>query len=217
MPRMFWTWTGVLLALAGPGGVASLSRSVDGPATVGTSAPWLAAFCALVAGVAAIARFGERLRPGRIGFSRTSWRSAPWAIAVALFFVFVYGPLAYAALSRLGLGSFDTGRQPLAALPPWYLALTIVLVASGEEWLYRGYAIERLETLTGHTSAAGALSLLMFGVVHLPLWGTGAALSTLVSGGIFTVLYIRRRDVAALMAAHVLVDLYGLVINPPPL
>ena len=56
--------------------------------------------------------------------------------------------------------------------------------------------------------------MLMFGIVHLPLWGPGVALSTLASGAIFTALYIWRRDIVALAAAHVLADLYGLVVVP---
>jgi len=40
------------------------------------------------------------------------------------------------------------------------------------------------------------------------------SLTTLVSGGIMTALYIWRRDVSFLMLAHVITDLYGLVIAP---
>jgi uncharacterized protein len=94
------------------------------------------------------------------------------------------------------------------------VSLAIVIVAAGEEWLYRGYAIERLEAVTGSAWTAGGISLALFAAAHLPLWGWGVALTTLVSGSIFTVLYIRYRDVAFLMLAHVLTDLYGLVIAP---
>ncbi len=178
------------------------------------SAPWLGVFCMLLAGVALIARLGERLKPDQIGFGRTSWRSAGFAIAVALFFIFVFGPLAGSLLAHSELGSFNPGRRLLAGLPAWYLGLTIMIVAAGEEWLYRGYAIERLAALTGNVYAAGLISLVLFGIVHLPLWGLGVALSTLASGGIFTALYIWRRDIVALAVAHVVVDLYGLVIVP---
>jgi hypothetical protein len=40
------------------------------------------------------------------------------------------------------------------------------------------------------------------------------ALTTLISGSIFTVLYIEYRDVSFLILAHVLTDIYGLVITP---
>jgi membrane protease YdiL (CAAX protease family) len=104
--------------------------------------------------------------------------------------------------------------RSLAGLPSWYLALTIVIVAAGEEWLYRGYAVERLIALTGSGMAAACLSLLAFGLAHLPLWGIGASLTTLVSGALFTGLYLWRRDVSFLILAHVATDLYGLVLAP---
>lgn len=209
-----WPWPGVALALLGPGAVAWWWQPASGLVTLRASAPGLGIFCMLLAGVASIALIGERLSLNQIGFERTSWRSAPSAIILALFFMFIFGPIVYAALAHFALGSFDSGRRSLAGLPRWYLGLTIIIVAAGEEWLYRGYAIERLEQLTGNTYAAGSISLLIFGIAHLPLWGLGVALSTLASGAIFTVLYIWRRDIVALAAAHVLVDLYGLIVVP---
>jgi membrane protease YdiL (CAAX protease family) len=168
---------------------------------------------ALVAAVAMIALRGEKLTPADIGFGRMSWLSIPFAIALALFFILFFGPIASWVLARSGLGSFDPGRHSLATLPTWYLCLTVVVVAAGEEWLYRGYAIERLEVLTGKAWPAGGVSLLAFTLVHLPLWGIGASLTTFVSGGILTALYIWRRDISFLMLAHVVTDLYGLVIS----
>ena len=131
---------------------------------------------------------------------------------MALGFVFGYFPLAGLLLGHSATGSFDTGRRALAMLPTWYLSITVVIVASGEEWLYRAYAIERLAELTGNTCGAAVVALLMFGIVHLPLWGLGAALSTLMPGAIFTALYLWRRDIVALAVAHVLIDLHGLVV-----
>jgi membrane protease YdiL (CAAX protease family) len=214
MQRTAWTWIGIALALVGPGAVAGLSQPANGPLTLWASAPWLAIFCMLLVGVASVALIGERLSLDQIGFGGTSWLSGPTAILLVLFVVFILGPTMYAALAQFAVGSFDAGRRTFEGLPRWYLTLTIVVVAAGEEWLYRGYAIERLEALTGNAYAAGGISLLMFGMVHLPLWGIGVALSTLVSGAIFTALYIWRRDIVALMTAHVLIDLYGLAIVP---
>jgi membrane protease YdiL (CAAX protease family) len=90
----------------------------------------------------------------------------------------------------------------------------VVVVSASEEWLYRAYAIERLQAMVSRPSLAGALSLAAFGLAHLPLWGPGVALTTLVSGGVFTALYIWRRDITALILAHVITDLYGLVVVP---
>lgn len=213
------TLLGPGLALLGPGVIALLWRwSTRHAVSVRRSLPWLVAFVLLLAGVVAIARFGEQQRWADLGFGTTTWLSIPVGLLLALFFILVFGPVAVWCLARAGLGSFAAGQDRLAALPRWYLGLAIAIVAAGEEWLYRGYAIERLEVLTGDAWIAGGISLLLFGIVHLPLWGFGVALTTLVSGGILTALYILQRDVALLMLAHVVTDLYGLVRPPsqPP-
>jgi hypothetical protein len=46
-------------------------------------------------------------------------------------------------------GSAIGSRAGAALAATGYLCLNVVVVAAGEEWLYRGYAIERLQALTG--------------------------------------------------------------------
>ena len=186
-----WTLSGLALALFGPGLVALAWKQATAEAvSVVASAPWLIAFALLVAAVAAIGVFAERLAPAELGFGRISWVSLPLAAALTLFLVAIFGPLAAFALARSGLGGFEAEMRSLAALPSWYLALT------------------------GSGMAAACLSLLAFGLAHLPLWGIGASLTTLVSGALFTALYLWRRDISFLILAHVATDLYGLVLTP---
>jgi membrane protease YdiL (CAAX protease family) len=78
--------------------------------------------------------------------------------------------------------------------------VTIVIVAAGEEWLYRGYAIERLQAVIGNAWIAGGISLCLFTIAHIPLWGFGVALTTLVSGSIFTVLERKAAEKLAVSA-----------------
>jgi membrane protease YdiL (CAAX protease family) len=204
------------LALIGPGLVALLSRAAahGRPTTLAVAAPWLAIFAALTLAVWAIARFGEGLRLSALGFGRVGWLTLPTAAALAAYFIFVFGPAAWWFLVTTHLPSFAGGESTLALLPKWFLVLNVVIVAAGEEWLYRAYAIERLQALVGRPWLAGLIALAAFGLAHLPLWGPGVALTTLVSGGVFTALYLLRRDITALILAHVLTDLYGLVIAP---
>jgi membrane protease YdiL (CAAX protease family) len=207
------TFAGIALALAGPGVIAWVSnRFVGVGKPLEIRALGLLAFVVLVAVVVVIAIRGEGLRGSDVGFGRVSWRTPLWATVLTVFFVVVFGPVAVWTLARLGFGSFAQGQSTLAGLPTWYIVVAIVVVAASEEWLARGYAIERLEALTGSAWIAGAVSLFAFGLAHLPIWGLGASLTTLVSGAIFTALYIWRRDVVFLMLAHVATDLYGLVI-----
>ncbi len=208
-------WIGLLLAMIGPGVIALLWNRVTPPQpSLGESAPWLVAFAFLTAAVAAIAFGCERLTWSDLGWGEISWTSLLYAVVLTLFFIFVFGPLAVRALAKTKLGTFDAGQNKVAALPTWYLCLTIVIVAGGEEWLYRAYALERLYAMIGSIWLAGAVSLLAFAVVHLPVWGIGVSLTTLVSGGIFTAVYIWRRDISCLILAHIVTDLYGLLVAP---
>jgi membrane protease YdiL (CAAX protease family) len=154
----------------------------------------------------------EQVKPADLGFGRIGSLTLPLAIALAAFFIFAFGPAAYWFLVTTKLPAFAGGESSLALLPTWFLVLDIVVVAASEEWLYRAYAIERLQAMVGRPWLAGLLPLGAFGLAHLPLWGPGVALTTLVSGGIFTGVYLWRRDITALVLAHVVTDLYGLVI-----
>ena len=122
----------------------------------------------------------------------------------------MYGPIAAKFLAVWSNRGFASGITPFLSLPRWYLWLTIVVVAGGEEWLYRGYAIGRLEALTGSTAIAAAVSLGAFALAHLPLWGLSISMTMIVSGAIFTGLYIWSHDVLLLIVGHVLTDLYGI-------
>ncbi len=207
-----WTLVALFLAMAGPLLVAMFSNQIaTSPETLAPRAFSLLLFVLMLVAIVAIGTKRERLLLKDLGFRRSSWRSLIWAAPIVAFFVFVFGPTAYAALDALNLGSFDAGRQILETLPRWYLALAIIVVAGGEEWLYRGYVIERLERITGNVWIAGAVSLCAFAFAHLPLWGPGPALTTLASGAVLTLLYLWRRDVLMLMVAHVATDLTGLM------
>jgi membrane protease YdiL (CAAX protease family) len=149
-----------------------------------------------------------------LGFAQVSWSSIAIGFVLAGFFIGIFGPLASWSLARLGTAGFEQGLRRVADLPTWYLILTIMVVASAEELLYRAYAIERLGTLIGSRWIAGFISLVMFCLAHVPMWGGAPALTTIAAGCIFTIVYLVRADVVALVIAHVATDLFGLAIAP---
>lgn len=209
------TILGIALALLGPGAVAFLWVQYAAVSeSLATRSLGLLAFVALVAAVVLIARRGEHLAWSDVGFGRISWATVGWAAALVFFLVFVFGPLAAALNEHIGTGSFNAGIALLSDLPLWYLIPTIVLVAAGEEWLYRGYAIERLASLIGNIWPSAMISLIAFSAAHIPMYGVGSSLNALLGGAIFTALYVWRRDVTPLILAHVATDLYGLAIAP---
>ena len=206
---------GLALALAGPAAVAFVSRyEADSAPAFVIHVLSLAGIILIVLVVFTLAWRIEGIALRRFGFARVAWSSIAIGLALALVFVTVFAPLAYWVVAKLKIGNFDDGLSNLAKLPTWYLVVTIVIVASAEELLYRAYAIERLWAMTGSYVIAGALSLSAFATAHVPLWGWGPALTTLIPGAVATVVYVWRRDVVALILAHIATDLYGIVIAP---
>ena len=80
-----------------------------------------------------------------------------------------------------------------------------------EELFYRGYAIERIESLGLNRFLAVVIPLTIFGVAH---WTGGWAniLIALALGVILSVFYVWRRDLVANMIAHFLVDFTGNIL-----
>lgn len=208
-------WANVTLALAGPALVAVLGAQFEpSPVTLAAHATGLVAIVLITLGVYAWATFGEGYTLRRMGFGQCSWATPLLAIALTAFFVLVFGPIAYWVLARSGSQGFGPRIEAVSQLPTPYLVLTIVIVASAEELLYRGYAIARLSDLAGSCLSASVVSVVAFGLAHVPMWGWAPAATTIVSGGIVTVVYLWRQDILALILAHIATDLYGIVLAP---
>jgi len=208
-------WANVTLALAGPLLVAVLGAQLaPNPPTLAAHAIALLAIVLITLGVCAWAMLGEGYTLQRLGFGQCSWATPLLAIALTAFFLLVFGPIAYCVLARFGLQSFGAGIEALSQLPTAYLMLTIVIVAPAEELLYRGDAIARLSDLMGSRLLAAIVSVVAFGLAHVPMWGWAPAATTIVSGGILTVVYLRRQDILALILAHIATDLYGIALAP---
>jgi membrane protease YdiL (CAAX protease family) len=208
-------WANVTLALAGPALVAVLGAELEpNPLTLAAHAIGLLAIVLITIGVYTWAIFGEGYVLQRLGFGQCSWATPLLAITLTAFFVLVFGPIAYWVLARTGSQSFGAGIEAVSQLPNAYLILTIVIVAPAEELLYRGYAIARLSDLAGSYLLASIVSVVAFGLAHVPMWGWAPAATTIVSGGIVTVVYLWRQDILALILAHIATDLYGIVLAP---
>jgi membrane protease YdiL (CAAX protease family) len=199
---------GLALACGGPPLVAILAKS---PSTAASLAA-IGASAVIVAAVLLIATQWEGLPLAAIGLRPPGWKGFALGLAVAALFIAVIGPVLMRMPGWFGWQGFDAGLWQAAAAPGWLLLLSILVVASAEEVPYRGYAIERLEALTGSTILACALSAALFALAHVPMWGWGASSTTLVSGAIFAALYAWQRDLFPLVIAHVATDIAGLLL-----
>ncbi len=214
-PTTLPTVIGLGLTFGGPPLIVGLGEK--SAASLGSLTVALLGQIALVAvcvAVLATFRFWERRPLSSIGLQALRWPSFAWGIALAGFLIFAFSPAAFWLLNHFELSGFDTGFSKLAVLPSWYRVLAVVIGGTVEEILYRGYAVEGVASLSGSYWIAGIVSVAASGVAHVPMWGWGASTTTFLSAGLATLFYLWRRDLDALIIAHVVTDFVGIVVTP---
>jgi membrane protease YdiL (CAAX protease family) len=82
-----------------------------------------------------------------------------------------------------------------------------------EEILFRGYSVTRILQLSNVTLAV-VLSSAAFAALHLPLWGVGPSLAFFIGGLATTSFFVWRRDLLAMIIAHIAIDAWALLITP---
>jgi membrane protease YdiL (CAAX protease family) len=115
-------------------------------------------------------------------------------------------------ISVLGI-EFGGDRKSGFSPPAWAVLVTVVRAGVVEEAFYRGYAIDRVQLLTGNRFLAIALPLLVFAGAHYRQ-GVGGVLIALAMGGILSALFVKRRDLLAVMTAHFIIDFVPNVLLP---
>ena len=163
-----------------------------------------------IVGLCLIIRRGEKLPFSSVGLGTYRWtKSLVWGVAITVAII-VFGSIAdlIALLARYQTNDF--GRQ-LTRLPVWILMLTCIRAGFGEELFYRGYAIERLQALGLNRFWAAAVPVLIFSIGH---WTSGwpNIIAALLVGSVLAVFYQWRRDLAANVIGHFLVDFIGVVV-----
>jgi len=89
----------------------------------------------------------------------------------------------------------------------------VVVVAIGEETIFRGYLILRIRAITGRAVAAVVLSAFIFSLGH-GYEGSAGVLTVGAMGAIFAVIYLWRDSLVAPIVMHFLQDFIGIVLVP---
>jgi len=154
----------------------------------------------------------ERLPLSTIGLRvdgvRTSLLRGLWLAAIVLAVTVGLYLLLRAAGVQLGE---DHGNPFHPSL--WVVTLSMLRAGVAEEIFYRGFAIERLQSLTGSKLLAGLLPLMIFAASHYRQ-GVGGIIAAFVLGGILTAAYMKFRDLLANITAHFGADFVLNVILP---
>jgi membrane protease YdiL (CAAX protease family) len=207
-----WTPIGLALALFSVPGVTLGYRLIVGEtsATSQIVARELLIFV-FVGCLLLLVRRGERLPLSSIGWKTGGiGRSLLWGL---LAFVLL-GVATAGALGLLHLLGLSYGGGPKAFVPPlWTTALVVLRAGTAEEICFRGYAIERIETLSGSRAVAAVLPLIAFASFHYRQ-GIAGVLVALILGAVLTGFYLWRRNLAANITGHFLIDFVPNVLLP---
>ncbi len=148
-----------------------------------------------------------------IGVRKMAMQDVLWGVGGFFLGVVVF-PITALIVRHLGLGTVSGGITHLARLPLWVRVAIVITAGVTEEILFRGYAIERLASLTGHLGLGAAIAYGAFVLAHLPWWGVGGTLQIGVWSLIVTMLYVLRRNLLACMLMHLLNDAYAFILLP---
>jgi membrane protease YdiL (CAAX protease family) len=163
---------------------------------------WLNAVALIV-----IIRRGEHLPMRSIGLGTARW----WTSILWGFIIAIVSAVAVVALAHLTGYGHGPGSAAFEKLPLWLITAIVLRAGVVEELFYRGYAIERLRMIGLGRFWSVAIPLAIFSLGH---WSGGAAniLIAFAAGLILTGFYLWRRDLAANMIGHGLVDFVANVL-----
>lgn len=201
------TIAGLLVALGGTSAFAFIkSRHKAAPIK---AAFHLASMWGLALTVLAIVLFWERRPLASIGIGWGHYGAWAAGAMIGLTMATVTVLSLHLGLQRgrsvIPQGSAQ-GLRRLTGMPLWFRYAAVITAAVTEEILFRGYPVERLQTLTGNVWLAAAIPLLVFVVAHLGGWSAGHLVGVLFGGVLLTALYLATRDLVACMIAHALID-----------
>jgi membrane protease YdiL (CAAX protease family) len=207
-----WTYLGLAIALfAIPAAnlifkLAGFTRNDDGAIIVRELA-----ILALVGFLLWLVRSGERLPLSSIGLRRQPIGQAIlWTLVTMVAFAAALFLCLGLLLPALGMTYGSQGAPAVS------LAVTTLVVARAgiaEEIFYRGYAIERIEALTGSRAVAAIVPLLLFAGFHFSQGIAGVIISFFV-GAAATAIYLWKRNLLILIAAHFTLDFVPNVLMP---
>jgi membrane protease YdiL (CAAX protease family) len=99
------------------------------------------------------------------------------------------------------------GGNLYASLPKWLDWSGLLANGIAEEVGFRGYAMERIEELTGSKFIGASVPFVVNVLVHAPVWGLYGMLVKAPILLLLVALYLWRRSLPACVLAHLLIDI----------
>ena len=159
-----------------------------------------------------VIRKGERLPYSSIGWHTDRLGNALlWGLLGVLLCALALA--ACVLIAQLLHWKIGAQTPPTYNPPLWAMTITVLRAGVTEEVFYRGYALERLESLTGRTWAAVVLTIVPFALFHFRQGPAGILIAG-VTGLILALIYLKRRSLPAVMFTHFTVDFVPNVLLP---
>jgi uncharacterized protein len=162
---------------------------------------------AAAGGLVWLIRRGEKLPLRSVGIGVSPlWKSLAWGVVIA--FSCLVPAAVIAKFTGYGHGP---AAHTFSGLPAWVICIVVIRAGVVEELFYRGYAIERLQSLGWGRIASWLVPLVLFAAAH---WAGGMAnmLIAFTLGAILTAFFQWRRDLVSNMFGHFLVDFLANVV-----
>ena len=207
--------SGLLIAWGGTALLVSpvVQSATDASSTVtgivGQIALWL--LCAAVVGIVV---YWEKRPLTSLWLKPFQWQSLAWAgVLVTCQHSDTVSHHQWVR-KAVGLPGYAMGMETALAYPGWLRVFAVLTAGVVEETLFRGFAVTRLLQLGAGIPLAVGVSSAVFAALHLPVWGAGPSLGFFIGGLATTAFFVWRRDLLAMIIAHVAIDLWGLVVTP---
>ena len=152
--------------------------------------------------------YWERRGLKSIGVRALSIRDFLAAMAIFLAYLLFSPRLIWMAYKIPAVAAQLTlGGTMYASLPRWLDWSGLLANGIAEEVGFRGYAIERIEELTGSEVLGASVPFVVNVLVHAPIWGLYGMLVKAPILLLLVALYLWRRSLPACVLAHVLIDI----------
>ena len=150
-------------------------------------------------------RFVEQRPFSSISFRPISVKDVFIAVLTGVIIVAGLAGIYFVIFPALHLNE-DQQVSKLISTPFWWRLISVIRAAAGEEIIFRGYGIERLQELTNSRTMAGFISWAVFTLDHVESWAWSHVFLAGFGGIILTILYLWRRKLWVNIIAHFIVD-----------
>lgn len=150
-------------------------------------------------------RYVEKRDFSSIGLVKPKLRDIPISFLMTVIMIAGFAVIFFVIFPLFGQSEQNQVDQ-LVATPFWWRFISVIRAAVGEEVLFRGYGLERLNEILKNLKLAAFISWLIFTLEHLNAWSVNHLLIAGFGGLILTVFYLWKRNLWLNIITHFLVD-----------